>query len=80
MTKTLIAVYATGGYGDQVPLYYPFELVYGWIYGELVRETADMVVIAHQVFDSGEGRHISTIPKSNIIRRREFPFDPEEEQ
>lgn len=78
VARTMIAVYASdwGYYGEQVPLYFPFSAVYGWIYGILVSETDDVLVIAHQVFDSGEARHISTITKSSIIERREFPLQP----
>lgn len=77
MTRKLIAVYASdwGYYGEQVADYFPFAPVYGWVYGQLLRETEEILVIAHQVFDAGDARHVSTITKSSIIERREFSLD-----
>lgn len=70
----LVAIYASdwGFYSEQISLTYDFELVKGWIYGRVVKETDDMIVVAHQVFDSEEGRHVSTIPKSNIFELYEL--------
>lgn len=56
-----------------------FQLVYGWVIGELVLEDEDKLIIAHHSFkDEGQVRHITTIPKVCVIKRFDFEIDLED--
>ena len=70
----VVSVYAVdwGMYAEQLHHSHEFEYVIGWVHGAIVKETDDFIAIAHQNFDSGDVRHVSTIPKVCILRRIDY--------
>lgn len=79
-TLEIVAVYASdwGMYSDQVSRDHPFQLVRGWVVGVLVGETPDQLVIAHHSFTDGDLRHVTTIPKVNVLARWDFFIDEDQ--
>ena len=71
---TVVAVYASdwGTFGDQVTRDHEFAFVRGWVYGELVAEDADKLVVAHHAFDDDGLRHVTILPKVNVLRRLDW--------
>lgn len=78
--REIVAVYASdwGAYCAQISGDHAFELVRGYVVGELVREDDHMLVLAHHSFDGGDLRHVTTIPKVNIIGRWDFFIDEDQ--
>lgn len=60
-----------GIYGEQMPADSDFQIVTGWIHGQIIKETDEFLAIAFQVFDDGGVRHVATIPKVCILGRIE---------
>lgn len=58
-----------GMYSEQMSRNHDFQMVTGWVHGEVVKETDDLLVIAHQSFDGGDVRHVVVIPKACILKR-----------
>ena len=58
-----------GMYAEQVSRDTDFQIIIGWVHGEVIKETADLIVIAHQVFEAGDVRHVVVIPKVCILSR-----------
>lgn len=80
MSKTLVAVYALdwAGYAEQLERKYPFDVIRGWVFGELLTEDDEKIVIAHQSFDDNGVRHVSVIPAGNVLKRHEFTLEVDE--
>jgi hypothetical protein len=73
MQPTIVSVRAVdwGIYGEQMPADSDFQIVTGWIHGQIIKETDEFIAIAFQVFDDGGVRHVATIPKVCILERIE---------
>lgn len=69
--STSIKAVDWGMYGEQVSRDTDFQLIVGWVHGEVIKETSDLIAIAHQVFDGGDVRHVVVIPKVCILERRD---------
>lgn len=71
MTGQVVSVKAVdwGMYGEQVSRDTDFQMVTGWVHGEVVKEDDSLIAIAHQVFDAGDVRHVVVIPKVCILER-----------
>lgn len=80
LQKEIVAVYASdwGAYCAQISREHEFELVRGFVIGELIAEDEQKIVIAHHAFDGGELRHTTTVPKVNVIGRWDFFIDEEQ--
>jgi hypothetical protein len=51
-----------GIFAEQLSANYPFEIVRGWIYGQVIRMTEDGITVAPQVFEAGEVRYALAVP------------------
>jgi hypothetical protein len=51
-----------GIHAEQLSANYPFEIVRGWIYGQVIRMTEDGITVAPQVFETGEVRYALAMP------------------
>jgi hypothetical protein len=58
-----------GMYSEQVSRDTDFQMVTGWVHGQIIKETEEIIAIAHQVFDAGDVRHVVVIPKVCILER-----------
>lgn len=76
----VVAVNATdwGVHSCQMDLDTPWALVEGWIAGILIYEDDEKMVLAHHLFPADDQvRHITTIPRVNIISTRRLFVAPE---
>ena len=78
--REIVAVYASdwGMYAEQISRSHDFKVIRGWVFGELVSETDAHLVIAHHSFEDGDLRHVTTIPKVNIMGRWDFFIDEDQ--
>ncbi len=44
----------------------------GWVHGQVVKETREYISVAHETFDDGTARDVTTVPKKVIVEITEF--------
>jgi hypothetical protein len=66
-----------GHYDSQIDGDFSFEMADGEIFGLLVSEDVDKIVIAHQRFQR-QLRHVTVVPKSNVVSVSRFPIEAKE--
>ena len=55
-----------GIHAEQLSAAYEFDIVRGWLYGQVVRMTDEAITIAPQVFEAGEVRYALAVPWCSI--------------
>lgn len=74
---SIVAIYAKDWaiYPDTLNRRFGFDVIRGWIFGLLLSEDDEKIVIAHEWFPKDdEFRHTSVIPKICIAQRLDYEF------
>lgn len=72
MTITAVLAHDWSMHAEQVSRDSDFQIVTGWVVGELLREDAKQLVVAHHAFVGGDVRHVTCVPKANVLQRHDF--------
>lgn len=49
-----------------------FKPYIGWLFGKVIEETDDYIAVAHETFEDGRVRKITSVPKSAVEEIIEF--------